>query len=84
MRAPSRSPSSLPIRVAQSEIRSTIEVEGEGGTIAFKNSFIHDCLSALGHQEKEITLELQSYSKMGVFKSYDKVNYLYLIMPMRV
>ncbi len=61
-----------------------IEVEGEGGTIAFKNSFIHDCLSALGHQEKEITLELQSYSKMGVFKSYDKVNYLYLIMPMRV
>lgn len=61
-----------------------IEVEGESGTIAFKNSFIHDCLSALGHQEKEISLELQSYTKMGVFKSYDKVNYLYLIMPMWV
>ena len=61
-----------------------IEAEGESGSIAFKNSYIHDCLSALGHQEKEISLELKSYSQMGVFKSYDKVNYLYLIMPMWV
>ena len=61
-----------------------IEVEGEGGTIAFKNSFIHDCLSALGHQEKEITLELKSYQAPGVFKSYDKINYLYLVMPVRI
>lgn len=61
-----------------------IEAEGESGSIAFRNSFIHECLNALSHQEKEISLELQNYNAMGVFKSYDKANYLYLVMPMRV
>ena len=32
----------------------------------------------------EITLELQSYNQAGVFKSYDKINYLYLVMPVRI
>ena len=35
-------------------------------------------------REKEITLELQSYAQAGVFKSYDKINYLYLVMPVRI
>ena len=40
-------------------------------------------LNALA-REKEITLELQSYNQAGVFKSYDKINYLYLVMPVRI
>ena len=35
-------------------------------------------------KEKEITLELKSYSQAGIFKSYDKINYLYLVMPVRI
>ena len=35
-------------------------------------------------REKEIALELQSYNQAGVFKSYDKINYLYLVMPVRI
>ncbi len=41
------------------------------------------CLNALS-KEKEITLELKSYSQAGIFKSYDKINYLYLVMPVRI
>ena len=60
-----------------------VEVEGASGTIAFNYHYIFGCLNALS-REKEITLELQSYAQAGVFKSYDKINYLYLVMPVRV
>ena len=58
-------------------------IEGASGVIAFNYHYIFDCLNVLG-KEKEITLELQSYDKAGVFKSYDKINYLYLVMPVRI
>ena len=48
----------------------------------FNYSYIFGCLNALGH-EKEITLELTE-GRPGVFKSYDKINYIYLVMPVRV
>ena len=60
-----------------------VEVEGASGVIAFNYHYIFGCLNALS-REKEITLELQSYSQAGVFKSYDKINYLYLVMPVRI
>ncbi|QWT17604.1 DNA polymerase III subunit beta [Collinsella sp. zg1085] len=60
-----------------------VEVEGESGIIAFNYHYIFGCLNVLG-REKEITLELQSYAQAGVFKSYDKINYLYLVMPVRI
>ena len=60
-----------------------VEVEGDSGVIAFNYHYIFGCLNALS-REKEITLELQSYSQAGVFKSYDKINYLYLVMPVRI
>ena len=60
-----------------------IEAEGESGTIAFNYHYIFDCLNALS-KEKEIALELENYNKAGLFKSYDKINCLYLIMPVRV
>ena len=60
-----------------------VEAEGESGTIAFNYHYIFGCLNALS-KEKEITLELKSYSQAGIFKSYDKINYLYLVMPVRI
>ena len=60
-----------------------VEVDGASGVIAFNYHYIFGCLNVLG-REKEITLELQSYQQAGVFKSYDKINYLYLVMPVRI
>lgn len=60
-----------------------VEAEGASGVIAFNYHYIQDCLNALS-KEKEITLELQSYQQAGVFKSYDTINYLYLVMPVRI
>ena len=60
-----------------------VEAEGESGIIAFNYHYIFGCLNALS-KEKEITLELKSYSQAGIFKSYDKINYLYLVMPVRI
>ena len=60
-----------------------VEVEGTSGVIAFNYHYIFGCLNVLG-KEKELTLELQSYQQAGVFKSYDKINYLYLVMPVRI
>ena len=48
-----------------------------------RQHYIFGCLNALS-KEKEITLELKSYSQAGIFKSYDKINYLYLVMPVRI
>ena len=60
-----------------------VEVEGASGIIAFNYHYIFDCLNVLP-KEGDITLELQSYQQAGVFKSYDKINYLYLVMPVRI
>ena len=60
-----------------------VDIEGPSGTIAFNYHYIFGCLNVVG-KEKEITLELQSYQQAGVFKSYDKINYLYLVMPVRI
>lgn len=69
----------------QDAATATVEVEAEGasGVIAFNYHYIFGCLNVLS-REKEITLELQSYNQAGVFKSYDKINYLYLVMPVRI
>ncbi|MFR3450960.1 MAG: hypothetical protein ACLTSX_04310 [Collinsella sp.] len=66
----------------QDAATATVEVEAEArvGVIAFNYHYIFGCLNVLS-REKEITLELQSYNQAGVFKSYDKINYLYLVMP---
>ena len=60
-----------------------VEVAGASGVIAFNYHYIFGCLNVLP-REGEVTLELQSYQQAGIFKSYDKVNYLYLVMPVRI
>ena len=52
-----------------------------------KHHLDHATCALKGHNPScgdEITLELKSYSQAGIFKSYDKINYLYLVMPVRI
>jgi DNA polymerase-3 subunit beta len=60
-----------------------VEVEGESMSIALNYHYVFDCVNALS-DEKEVTLELKSAMQPGIFKSYSKVNYLYLLMPVRM
>lgn len=60
-----------------------VEAEGVSGTTAFNCHYITACLNAIS-REKEVTLELKAYGQPGVFKSYGKINYLYLVMPIRI
>ena len=60
-----------------------VEVEGNAMTIALNYHYVFDCVNAANDQE-EITLELQSTMQPGIFKSYSKINYLYLLMPVRM
>ena len=60
-----------------------VEVEGDGMSIALNYHYVFDCVNAAS-DEKEITLELQSTMQPGIFKSYSKINYLYLLMPVRM
>jgi len=60
-----------------------VEVEGESMSIGLNYHYVFDCVNAAGSQ-KEITLELQSTMQPGIFKSYGPINYLYLLMPVRM
>ncbi|WP_072500315.1 DNA polymerase III subunit beta [Olsenella phocaeensis] len=60
-----------------------VEVEGEGMAIALNYHYVFDCVNAATGQDS-ITLELQSAMQPGIFKSYSKINYLYLLMPVRM
>lgn len=60
-----------------------VEVEGNAMSIALNYHYVFDCVNAANDQ-KEITLELQSTMQPGIFKSYSKINYLYLLMPVRM
>ena len=61
----------------------SVEVEGEANSICMNYRYVGDCVSALA-QDSEVTLELQQSMRPGVFKSYGKINYLYLLMPVRM
>lgn len=60
-----------------------VEVEGEANSICMNYRYVGDCVGALS-QDSEVTLELQQSMRPGVFKSYGKINYLYLLMPVRM
>ena len=61
----------------------SVDVEGQSNSIGMNYRYVGDCVSAL-NQESEVTLELQEKMRPGVFKSYSKINYLYLLMPVRM
>ena len=52
-------------------------------SIALNYHYVFDCVNAVSDRE-EVILELQSTMQPGGFKSYAKVNYLYLLMPVRM
>ena len=60
-----------------------VEVEGSSMAIALNYHFVFDCMNAAGG-ERDVTLELQDSMRPAVFKSYSKINYLYLLMPVRM
>ena len=58
------------------------QIEGDDIDIAFNYHYVQD-----GLQYKDadtIDLELQSSLRPGIFKSYSNINYLYLVMPVRM
>lgn len=68
----------------QGDAREVIgtQVEGQDNRFYMNYRYLSDCLAALS-PEDEITLELQESVRPGVFKSYSKINYLYLLMPVK-
>lgn len=60
------------------------EVEGESMEIAFNHRYVLDGFADYKNEDDVIDLELQSSLKPGIFKSYGTVDYLYLVMPVRM
>lgn len=59
------------------------DIQGSDITIALNYHYVNDCMEAVSDQDK-VTFELESGMQPGIFKSYAKVNYLYLLMPLRM
>ena len=59
------------------------EVEGQDMSIALNFHYVFDCVNAVGGTD-ELALELQGSMQPAIFKAYGKVNYLYLLMPVRM
>lgn len=59
------------------------DVEGESISIALNFHYVFDCVNAVSGQD-EVTLELQGSMQPAIFKSYSNINYLYLLMPVRM
>ena len=59
------------------------DIEGPSMPIRLNFHYIFDCVNALSGAEN-LTLELQSSALPAVFKSYGPINYLYLLMPVRI
>ena len=58
------------------------EVEGADIKIGFNSSFVIDGLSVM--DSEQISFEMISPTKPGVFKGYPDEGYLYLVMPVRL
>lgn len=60
-----------------------VEIEGQGLSIALNYHYVFDCVNAVAGS-KELRLELQGPTQPGIFKCNGPVNYLYLLMPVRL
>ena len=78
MRLSARSPE-------QGESAETVpcDVEGQSLSIALNYHYVFDCVNAVS-ESSEARLELQSAVQPAIFKCNGKVNYLYLLMPVRL
>lgn len=73
---------SSPDQGDSSEVVS-VEVEGQDLAIALNYHYVFDCVNAVS-DSKQMRLELQGATQPGIFKCNGKVNYLYLLMPVRL
>ena len=60
-----------------------VEVEGESISIALNYHYVMDCVAAVS-SDSDVALELLSSMQPAIFKSYASINYLYLLMPVRM
>ncbi len=60
----------------------SVEAEGEDQTIAFNSRFIYDCVQK-ADDEDYMMFEMENPNKPGIFKSLGKIDFLYLVMPVR-
>lgn len=67
---------------AQEEV--VAEVEGEDMEIAFNHHYVLDGLSMKADADEKVMIELQSALKPGIFRMFGSVDYLYLVMPVRM
>lgn len=59
-----------------------VEAEGENQMIAFNSRFIYDCVQKAGDDEY-LMFEMDNPNKPGIFKTLGKIDFLYLVMPVR-
>ena len=59
------------------------EIEGATMSIALNFHYVFDCVNAVGNSDT-LLLELQGSMQPAIFKAYGKINYLYLLMPVRM
>ena len=59
------------------------EVDGSDLSIALNFHYVLDCVNAVSGADI-LSLELQGPMQPAIFKSYGKINYLYLLMPVRM
>lgn len=59
------------------------EVDGNQLSIAFNYHYLMDCVSAAAG-EKELVLELQDEVQPGIFKTFSDIDFLYLLMLVRI
>ena len=69
----------------QGESSELVDAAVEGGnmSIALNFHYVFDCVNAVAGGD-ELTLELQGPMQPAIFKSYGSINYLYLLMPVRM
>ena len=59
-----------------------VEADGEDITIAFNSRFIFDCLQK-GDADAMVSFEAESPFRPGIFRTKGKIDFLYLVMPVR-
>lgn len=60
-----------------------VDVQGESISIALNFNYVLDCVGAVA-SDSDVSLELLSSMQPAIFKSYSSINYLYLLMPVRM
>jgi DNA polymerase-3 subunit beta len=68
----------------QGNAREEIQVTGEGEeqVIAFNSRFIYDCVKK-GDDGDTVSFEMENPNRPGIFRTLGKIDFLYLVMPVR-